>query len=178
VSSPSSDPSQPHDPFVKQPPPGAPGDGRPGHGQQAPPQQGYGQQGYGQQQVGGYPPPGYPTSPELAPDQQRLWATLGHLSPLVTTLVGLNALGPLIVFLVYKDRGVFIRRQAAEALNFQILFTIIYLASLVLSVLTLGIGAIVYFPLGVVWLVFMIIAAVNANKGIDYRYPFNWRLVH
>lgn len=145
---------------------------------------------YGQQPPG---QPGYGAAPtvtnEMAPDQQRLWAVLAHLSPLVAALLGLASagsfytgwLGPLVIFLVLKDRGIFVRRQAAEALNLQILFTVVYLVGIVLGFVTLTIGFIIIVPilivLGIVVLVFQILAAVKANQGIDYRYPVSWRLV-
>lgn len=129
----------------------------------------------------------------LRPDQQRLWATLAHLSPLVALMllpatVGLfytGAVGPLIIFLVLKNRGGFVRHHAVEALNFQILLTAVYLVAVVvgglLSLVTFGLALLVLVPVGIAVgiaaLVFQIIAAVRANQGIEYRYPISWRLV-
>jgi uncharacterized Tic20 family protein len=31
--------------------------------------------------------------------------------------------------------------------------------------------------IGVAWLVFTIIAAIKANEGVSYRYPFTLRLI-
>ena len=193
-------PGAPQDPSPSQgPPPGGPGGpvppsapahGQPGYGQDAPR---YGQPSYGEPGQGapGYGPPAAGGAPvaEMAPDQQRLWAVLAHLSPLVAALLGAASagffytgwIGPLVIFLVLKDRGIFVRRQAAEALNLQILFTVIYLVGVLLGLVTLTIGFIVVVPvlviLGIVVLVLQIIAAVRANQGVDHRYPINWRLV-
>lgn len=170
-------------PSYEEPAYGQPSGGRPTYGEQPSDQPAYGQQPYSQ--------PSQPLSGtvEMAPDQQRLWGMLSHLSPFAAALLGiatggtifLGAVGPLIIFLVLKDRGVFVRRQAAEALNFQILFTIIYLVGVVLGIVTFGIGLFVTVPLliivGIVVAVFQIIGAVKANQGIDYRYPLSWRLV-
>ncbi len=150
------------------------------------------------------PPPGAGYSPtgtahsavvdEMAPAQQRTWAWVAHVSSLVTALVLSGAslgtvpfgfVGPLVIFLVLKDRGIFVRRQAAEALNFQIVVSIVWLAVVTLggafSFLTLGIGLVVVVPLAVglaiTALVFQIQAAVRSSRGIDHRYPLNWRLV-
>jgi uncharacterized Tic20 family protein len=50
-----------------------------------------------------------------------------------------------------------------------------------MTLLTLGIGALLTVPLmilvGIAWLVFTIIAAMKANQGERYRYPFTLRLV-
>jgi hypothetical protein len=117
----------------------------------------------------------------MSPADQRLWGMLAHLSGLVSAFFALSFIGPMVIFLVLKDRGVFVRRQAAEALNFQILIWAVLIASTVLTVVTFGLALIVVLPLGgalaIVALVFIIIAAVQANQGVDYRYPVNWRLV-
>lgn len=129
----------------------------------------------------------------MSPSDQRLWATLAHLSPiaaaLLTTVTGgfvfTGALGPLIIFLVLKDRGSFVRGQSLEALNFQIfsaiVWMVVFVVGTVLSVVTFGIGLFLFIPvlslLGLAILVFQIIAAVKANQGIEYRYPITWRLV-
>ena len=162
-----------------------------GYGQQAPgpqghPQQGYAQQGHGQQR---YAPAG-----EMSPADQRLWACLAHVSAIVAGIVltsatggtvYLGAIGPLVLYFVFRERGVFVRRQTVEALNFQILVTAVALAvlllSIVLGVITFGLALLLIVPLalaiGVAALVFEIVAAVKANQGIDYRYPVSWRLV-
>src|SRR3546814_18660413 len=75
----------------------------------------------------------------------------------------------------------FVDDQAKEALNFNITVAIIFFALFLLTLLTLGIGALLTVPLmilvGVAWLVFTIIAAMKANQGERYRYPFTLRLV-
>jgi uncharacterized Tic20 family protein len=47
--------------------------------------------------------------------------------------------------------------------------------------MTLGVGALLTVPLmlivGVAALVFVIIAAMKANEGVAYRYPFALRLI-
>ncbi len=149
------------------PPPG--GYQAPPPGYQAPPPGGY------QAPPPGYqaPPPAYgaaPSGPPLSDSDQRLWATLGHAGPI---LIGFIA--PLVIWLIYRGRGQFVEEQAKEALNFQILVAIAYVASSILSIVGIGI---VLFPL--VWigaLIFEILAAVATNKGQAYRYPINWRII-
>ena len=116
----------------------------------------------------------------MAPDQQRLWATLGHLSPLLTGFAG-----PLVLFLVLKDRGSFVRHHSAEALNLQITLALVSLAGTVvggvLTLVTLGLAAFVLVPVAAVFavvvLVFQVLAAVKANQGLDHRYPLTLHLV-
>ncbi|MHB1272150.1 MAG: DUF4870 domain-containing protein [Rhodanobacter sp.] len=66
-------------------------------------------------------------------------------------------------------------------MNFNITVAIVFVALLLLSIMTFGIGLIIAIPLwviiGITWLVFTIIAAVKANEGVRYRYPFTLRLI-
>jgi uncharacterized Tic20 family protein len=75
-------------------------------------------------------------APGLKPEttsEERLWATLAHLSSLLTLLVSLCTLGagglvlvfaPLAVYLIYKDKSRFVAYQAAQAFAIQVLGTV------------------------------------------------------
>ena len=105
------------------------------------------------------------------------WALVAHLSGLVASALGGFAfLGPLVVWLVKKDQSVFVADQAKEALNFQIAVTIALLVSVGIAIVTC-IGAILLPIVGIGSLVFSIVAAVEANKGVYYRYPYSIRLI-
>ena len=90
-------------------------------------------------------------------------------------------LGPLVIWLMKKDTMPFVADQAKEALNFNITVSAVFLALLVLSLLTLGIGFLITLPImlivGIAALVLIIMAAIKANDGIAYRYPFTIRLI-
>jgi Uncharacterized protein conserved in bacteria len=120
------------------------------------------------------PPPEnqYQQNPPLNPTDEKLWATLVHIGGIV-----FGFLPALIGYLVLKDRGPFVRQHTATALNFQISLIIYEIALAIISVITLGIGAILYIPLGIAALVFMIIAAVKANQGLPYTYPLTIKFV-
>jgi len=119
--------------------------------------------------------------------EQRQWAMFAHLSALVggllTSVVGGwgTFAGPLIVWLIKKDTMPFVDDQGKEALNFNITVAIIALLMALMTVMTLGIGIIFTGPIlvivGVAWLVLTIIAAIKANEGVAYRYPFALRLI-
>lgn len=113
---------------------------------------------------------------------ERMWALFGHLSALTAFISGIGlVLGPLIIWLVKRDNSPFAADQAKEALNFNITVALIGLALVILSVITIGIGLIFTVPLGFIlffaWLIFTVIAAINANNGVRYRYPLTLRLV-
>jgi uncharacterized protein len=128
------------------------------------------------------PPPQAPVvSPQAAVQQSRQWALFAHLSALAGTVVGLNFLGPLIIYLVKKDDP-FVADQAREALNFNLsVFLYVVVGAIAAFVLTFILIGILLFPvlIGMViaWLVLVIIAAVKANSGEAYRYPLTIRFV-
>ena len=135
------------------------------------------------------PPPVPPPAPSSGiPQDERQWAMFAHLSALLGGLLTSGwagsvgcFIGPLIIWLVKKETMPFVDDQGKEALNFNITVGIVFLCLFLLSVLTLGIGLIVTFPLmvivGIAWLVLTIIAAVKANDGVAYRYPLTLRLI-
>ena len=95
--------------------------------------------------------------PASAPDY-NLMAMLAHLS-----MILLGVVGPLIFWLIGKDKSEFQKDQSTEALNFSIIGTIA-------TIVTCGIA-------WIVMAIFAIIGGIAANKGERYRYPFNWRIV-
>ena len=117
------------------------------------------------------PPPGYAgAQPPLSDSDQRMWAMLSHLGGILFGFIP-----SLVIWLMFKERGRFVEEQAKEALNFQITWTIAMILSGILTVILIGF---VLLPLvGIAGLIFMILAAVAANKGQAYRYPVNVRLI-
>jgi uncharacterized protein len=120
--------------------------------------------------------------------EERQWAMFAHLSALAGGIITAGwagsigcFIGPLVIWLMKKDTMPFVADQAREALNFNITVAIIFFALFVLTLVTLGIGALLTIPImilvGLAWLVFTIIASIKANQGERYRYPLTLRLV-
>ena len=119
--------------------------------------------------------------------EERQWAMFAHLSALagglLTSAVGGWGffLGPLVIWLMKKDTMPFVADQAKEALNFNITVSALMILFVVLGIVTLGLGFLLTGPLmmivGIAALVFIVIAAIKANEGVAYRYPFTLRLV-
>ena len=120
--------------------------------------------------------------------EERQWAMFAHLSALAGGIITAGwagsigcFLGPLVIWLMKKETMPFVDDQAKEALNFNITISAIFLLMLVLGVATLGIGFLIAGPImlivGIAALVFIVIAAIKANEGVAYRYPFAIRLV-
>jgi len=120
--------------------------------------------------------------------EEKQWAMFAHLSALLGGLLTSGwagsigfFIGPLVIWLMKKDTMPFVNDQAKEALNFAITVSLAYVVLLMLTILSLGIGALLTVPLmigiGIAAIVFFIVAAVRANQGTAYRYPVTLRLV-
>lgn len=108
-------------------------------------------------------PPPYQPQPVSASDE-KTWSILSHVGGIV-----LNWVGPLIVFLIYKDRSAVIRSHSVAALNFQLTILIGYIVGAILSIVF--IGFLVWLAAGVLSIIFGIMAALAANEGREYKYP-------
>lgn len=99
-----------------------------------------------------------------------------HLSALIGLIVPFgNVLGPLVIWLVQKDKMAFVDDQGKEALNFQI--TVFGAAVISAFLMLILIGFLLIFVVGLGALVLTIIAAIKANEGVAYRYPLTIRLI-
>ncbi len=111
------------------------------------------------------------------PSKERLWGMFGHLSSLLglTCIPFAHLLAPFLIWQIKKEEMPFASSQAKECLNFQISMSIYAIISAILCLVVIGFVflAILY----VMDLVFTIIAAVKANDGVAYRYPFTIRFI-
>jgi hypothetical protein len=133
-------------------------------GQPGQPQQPYQQPSQPQQPYapGAYQQPA--AAQPLSPSDEKLWSTLTHVGGILFSFVV-----PLITYLVFKDRGPFVREHTRQALNFTLTMLIAYVAGSILTVIV--VGGLVVFAAWVLSIIFGIMAAVAANKGEMYRYP-------
>ena len=109
--------------------------------------------------------------------EEKTWAMIAHLSAL-SGWIGIpfgNILGPLVVYFVKKDESPYVRDHAKEAMNFGISMTIYAIVSALLVLLVIGIFLLAV--LVVVAIVLNILAALKANEGRTYKYPFTIRLI-
>ena len=121
-------------------------------------------------------PTGESAAASLVPPtpDERTWGMLAHLSSVIAILLGgLSFLGPLLVWIIKNDQSAFVADQGKEALNFQIA---VLLASLICGV-TCILAILIPFIL-VANIVYSVMAAMEANKGVYYRYPYTLRLIN
>ena len=106
--------------------------------------------------------------PKIVPNSEdRLWASLAHLSYFI-----LPVFGTLLIWVMKKDASPFVDDQAKEALNFHLTLLIgsfVFAITLILIPLVFGMALAAF--------VFAIVAAIEANKGKQYRYPWILRLI-
>ena len=112
----------------------------------------------------------------LSDDQIRIWGMWCHLSALAGLVVPFgNVIGPLVIWLVQRDKSPFIDDQGKEAINFQ-LSLLIYSAVCFLAILIL-VGLLLLIALSFGALALTIIASIQARQGVAYRYPLIVRFI-
>ena len=108
----------------------------------------------------------YAAAPQpMSPQDEKLWATLTHVGGILFGFVA-----PLVAYVVLRDRGPFIRQHSAAALNFQLTVLIGYVVGGVLSLIVIGL--VIMFAVWVASILFAVLAAMAANRGEYYRYPW------
>ena len=108
---------------------------------------------------------------------ERMWAMFCHLSGLAGFIFPFgNIIAPLVIWLMKKEEYPLVNDQGKESINFQISMTIYIIASIILIFLVIGIPLLII--LGIFSLIVVIIAAIKANEGEKYRYPFTLRLIN
>lgn len=129
----------------------------------------------------------------IVPSEERLFALLAHLGPLLGSLLwlgndsfllfwGTGSVGligrlafPLVILFTKGKDSPFVKAQAKEALNFQISMLICWMVVGALFVILIGFLLVI--PLALFELVCMILAAVKAGDRQLFRYPLNLRLI-
>ena len=103
----------------------------------------------------------------LSEADSKMWGMLAHLLGILAAFVA-----PLVIMLVFGPRSASVEKHAKEALNFQIIVTIAYVVSM-FATLVPCVGLLVFPAVFIANLILCIIAGLEANKGNDYKYPFN-----
>ena len=104
--------------------------------------------------------------------EETMMAMLAHILAIPGAFIA-----PLVIYLIKKDDSEFIEDQAKEALNFQITMFIVALGGIAITIASCGYGGVIMAPIGILNMVFCILAGIKANDGVKYRYPFNIRIV-
>ena len=109
----------------------------------------------------------YAKKSELSPENQRIWSIVIHLGSFFSFF-----LLPLVAYLVFKESGAFVSHHARNSLNFNLSI------ALYGAILTVSIVGIILLPVvGVIWIIFTVIAAVRASRGEFYDIPLSIRFI-
>jgi uncharacterized Tic20 family protein len=122
--------------------------------------------------------PASPAAP-LSEAEDKQWASFAHFGNI------LSVLAPLIIWLIFKDRGTKSNVEGKEALNWGINVTGLLVAngilSLILTPLTFGIwgliSTLIWIAVIVANIIFAIMGGIKVNGGGSYRYPVNIRWI-
>jgi hypothetical protein len=115
----------------------------------------------------------------ISPSEERTMGMLSHAIPLVAMVLSAGTLGfvaSLILYFIYKDKGPFVRENAANSLNVQITTGIVLLISIPLMLVL--VGFLTFGAALVVAFVLHLLGALKANRGEWWRPPMTLRLVH
>jgi uncharacterized Tic20 family protein len=112
---------------------------------------------------------------EIQPDyvptsDEKTMALLSHVLTFVASFVA-----PLIIYIVKKNESSFATFHAKESLNFQI--TVIIAAMICIPLFFIVIGILLIWAIGILSVIWRIVATIRASEGKLYRYPFTLRLI-
>jgi uncharacterized protein len=128
--------------------------------------------------------------PPLSPSDERTWSLLTHLLSMFFGFIP-----ALVFYLIYKDRGPFVRAHSVTEWNFQLTLLIASFAGFLVAFGSVfgsiavddggapppfGLFFLGYFlilGIDVLRIIFGIIASIAANRGQFYRYPIAIRFV-
>lgn len=89
---------------------------------------------------------------------ERFWTSMPHLSAPIAFVISagsLSIIGPLIIYLVFKDRSPTVRQAAAGAFNFNLAFWLLYVVGATLVFTSIGI------PIALIlWTIIFVVAAI------------------
>ena len=92
----------------------------------------------------------------------------------------LSFVGPLLIWAVYKDRSAFVRQAAAGSFNFNLAVWAAIIVGWVMffTVILIPVAIIVWIVAVVAGLWFHVRAAMAANRGESFRYPWGIPVLH
>ncbi len=111
-------------------------------------------------------------SPADLEQQTRLWGLLLHLSIFAGYAVPIAGLvAPIVIWQLKKDELPAIDAHGKNALNWIISHIVYAIVGAILCLVLIGIPVLI--ALGVVSIIFPIVAAIKANKGEVWKYPLS-----
>lgn len=107
---------------------------------------------------------------KIPANEERLLAAAIYVSSFFTTFIG-----PLIIWLLKKNESSFVDYHGREYFNFLISYGVYSIISLLLMLVLIGFVTI--WIIGILTVVFTIVAAIKAYEGKEYQIPFVFRIL-
>ncbi len=109
--------------------------------------------------------------------EDKKWGMVTHLAALTGLLFPLGlVLGPLVVWLLKRNDSHYLDVQGKRAINFQLSILIAAFVVTIFSALIRPL-VVIAFLLGIVGMVYAVIAALQVKKHANYHYPFSLKLL-
>jgi len=115
----------------------------------------------------------------LTPEQERTWATVTHAVAGGAMILSAGTLGfvaALVIYLVYKDKGPFVRQHAADAVNIQLNALLWFIVGGILVLVLVGFVVLAVVP--IVATLLHVIGAIKAYNGEQHWSPLTIRFVN
>ena len=126
------------------------------------------------------PTPAAPAGP-LSEAEDKQWASFAHFGNI------LSFVAPLLIWLIFKDRGAKSNVEGKEALNWGINVAGLLVANSILGLIfgfipVVGLiwvflGPLIWIAVVVLNVIFSIMGGIKVNGGGSYRYPVNIRWI-
>lgn len=112
----------------------------------------------------------------LTESEEKTWTAIAHFSGL------LSFVGPLIVWLMYRDKSDVVGREAKASLNFQITValaaTVLYVSGGVLTLVLVGVVLLMIAPLvQLAGAIMAIVGGIKVGQNGSFRYPCTIRFI-
>ena len=104
--------------------------------------------------------------------KEKIASIACHIGAIFSMIPLAGVAVPFIVWQTFKGESDFIDRHGKKAFNFQMTLLLMRIPSYVLTVAVIGFAMIAIIEF--VSILFSIIAAIRAGRGLDYSYPFQY----
>lgn len=124
----------------------------------------------------------YPGQGSMSRDDDRTFAMISHIAGPIGMLFSigwLGFIGPLVVWLIYKDRSPYVRIAAARSFNFSVAMTVASIAAwlMVFTVILIPVAILVWIVVFVMEIYYPIKAMMVASRYEVATYPWEIKIL-
>jgi uncharacterized Tic20 family protein len=116
-----------------------------------------------------------PSGIMISESEVKNWCMFCHASAFIQFFGFPSFIGPLVIWLIKKNEISQVDQHGKEALNFQL--SILLYSLICIPLCFVLIGFLLLPVIGLLWLIFTIVATVQASDGKLFRYPLTIRFL-